>query len=133
FVSAKRVFGPEIARTDAVSATEQTRGFFRLQSRQNTAKFLHLMGFAERDANISRERIVSRKTFVGALDDNDVLFAAQRVDNGGFGERADNVDMNRADFGVALLAQIVAGSVNVFGGATKGDKDRVCVLGPVFG
>ena len=70
------MFGPEIPGTDAVSAAEQAWRFLRLQRRQNAAKFLHFMGFAEGHANVACQWIVSSQTFVGALDDNNVLLAA---------------------------------------------------------
>src|SRR5439155_22475545 len=133
FVGAEGVLGPEITRTDAVSAAEQAWRFLRLQRRQDAAKFLHFMSFAEGHANVARERIVPGQTFVGAFDDNNVLLAAQRIDHGGFGEWADDVDMNRANFGIALLAQVVTGSVDVFSSATERNENRVSVLSSIFG
>src|ERR1043166_5180867 len=70
-VSAQRVLGPKIARTDAVSAAEQTRRFLRRERRQFTAEFVGLEGFAQRDANIARQRIVASEALIGALDNDD--------------------------------------------------------------
>ena len=46
--------------------------------------------------------------------DDDVLLSAQRIDDGCFRERPDDIDVNRADLGVALLAQIIACCLDIF-------------------
>ncbi len=128
FVSAKRVFRAKIARTDAVSAPENARRFFRLERGQRTAEFRDFIGLAQRDADVARERIVAGHAFVGAFENDDVLLAAQRVDDGGFGERTNDVDVNGTDLGVALVAQVIARGLDVVRGATERDENRVGIV-----
>src|SRR5438046_2321380 len=73
FISTENVFRTEIARADAVTAAENARDFVRGERGQCAAKFRDLVRFAKRGADIARERVVAGETFVGALDDDDVL------------------------------------------------------------
>src|SRR4051812_4229456 len=94
---------------------------------------MHLVGFAERHANIAGERIIAGHAFVGAFENDDVLLAAQRIDNRRFGEGANDVDVDRAGFGVALVAQVIAGGFDVFRRATERDENGIGVFGLIFG
>src|SRR5688572_17769876 len=75
-VGAERVLRTEIARTDAVSAAEKSRRLRGRERRKRAAEFRRLVGLAQRHANVARERIVARKSFVRAFEDDDVLLAA---------------------------------------------------------
>src|SRR5262249_39649991 len=48
------------------------------------------------------------------------------------GERANDVDVNRADFGVALIAQIIASGFDVVRGAAERDEHGIGIVGLVF-
>jgi hypothetical protein len=130
---APSVFRPEIARTDAVSAAEQTRHFPGRRGRHLTLIKVCLERLAERGADVAGERVVAGQAFVGALDDDDVLLAAEGVDDRGLGEGPDDVDVNGTDLGVALVTQVIAGFLDVFRGATERDEDRVRVVALVLG
>ncbi len=132
-VSAQRVLRPKVARPDAVSASEQTGRLLCRQSRQAAAEFMGLQRLAQRDANVTRERIVPRQALVGALDDDDVLFALQRPDDCSLGEGPHDVDVNGPDLGIALFAQVIAGLLDVLSRAAQRNENRVGVLGFVFG
>ena len=97
-----------------------------------TAELGRLVGLAEGDADVAGEGVVARHTFIRALDDDDVLLAAKRLNDRGFGEGADDVDVDGADLGIALLAQPVAGFLDVLCRTSERDEDRVCVLAFVF-
>ena len=51
----------------------------------------------ERGANVAAQRIVAGESFVGALEDDDVLLALERGDDGRLGEGANHVDVDGAD------------------------------------
>ena len=128
-ISAEGMFGAEIARADAISAAENARRLLRASMpamrRRISCASLRL---AERDADVAGQRIVAGDAFVGAFEDDDVLFAAQRVDDRRFGERTNHVDVNRADLGIALFAQIIARGFDVVRRATERDENRVRIV-----
>ena len=131
FVGAEGMLGAEIAGADAVTAAEEAR---RLGGREGgqrgaEAKFGGFGRFAEGAADFASEGIVAGHALVGALEDDDVFLAAEGCDDGGFGEGADDVDVDGADLGVALFAEVVAGGLDVVGGAAEGDEDGVGVGG----
>src|ERR1043166_3767514 len=132
-VSAEDMLGTEIAGADAVGTAEEARGFLGSHFRNFTMETESFVGFAESDADVARERVVAGETFIGAFQDDDTAFSAESVDDGGFREGADDVNVDGADFGVALFAEIIAGGIDVFGGATERDEDGIGILGFVFG
>ncbi len=88
----------------------------------------------ESAVRMSRPSGLSRREgFVGALEDDDVLLALEGGDDGGFGEGADDVDVDGADLDAAGLAQVVDGGFDVFSGRAEGDEDGVGVVGLVLG
>src|SRR5437660_5448799 len=132
-VSSEGVLGPEIPGTDSVSSTKQSRRFLRGQRGQHAAKFLSLQRFAKSDADVAGQRIIPSKTFVGALQYDDVLLALERTDDRCLGKRTDDVDVNRSDLGVALLSEVIASFLDVFGRAAQRDENRVRIPRFVFG
>ena len=127
-VGAQGVFRPKVPRTDAVTTTEDARGFFGSDRRQIAAELGGLLALAQRGADVARHGVVPGKSFVGALDDDDVFFATQRIDDRRLGEGADDVQVNGSYLGVALFAEIVAGGLDILGGATERHKHRVGVF-----
>ena len=99
---------------------------------QGAAELRGFVGLAQGDADVARQRIVARHAFIGAFEDDDVLLAAQRVDDGRFRERADDVDVDGADLRVALLAQVIACGLDVVRGATERDEHRVGIVALVL-
>src|SRR5688572_17713443 len=113
------MLGTEIARANAVRAAEQARRLLRSKCGQCATKLHSFIGLAQRYADVTRERIVASQPFIRSFEDDDVLFASQRVDDRGFGERSNDIDVNRADLGVALLAQVITRRLNVVRRAAK--------------
>ena len=56
-----------------------------------------------------------------------MLLPAQRLNDGGLREGTDDIDVDRPDPGVAVVAQVVTSRLDVVGGAAEGDEHRVCV------
>jgi hypothetical protein len=75
-----------------------------------------LDGLGDGGTNVAAEWIVAGEGFVGALEDDDVLLALERVDDGGFREGAKDVDVDGADGDAAGLAQVVDGCFDIFCG-----------------
>jgi hypothetical protein len=86
----------------------------------------------ERGANVAAERIVAGQRFVCALENDDVLLALERGNDGGFGEGTNDVDVDGADADAAGLAQVVDRGLDVFSGRAEGDEDGVGVVGLVL-
>ena len=131
-VRAERVLRPEVARADAVTAPEDTRGFLRRNGRQVAAELDHFLTLAQRGADVPGQRVVAGHALVGALENNDVFLASQRLDDRRLGEGAYDVDVDRSHLGIALIAQIVAGGLDVLRRAAKRDEHRVGVAGLVL-
>ena len=93
-VGADDVLGAEVARAQAVAAAEEARHLGE-RDRGQAADALH--GLRKCGANVAAQRIVAGERFVGALQNDDVLLALERVHDGGLGEGADDVDMDGAD------------------------------------
>ena len=93
-VRAERVLRPEVARADAVTAPEDTRGFLRRNGRQVAAELDHFLTLAQRGADVPGQRVVAGHALVGALENNDVFLASQRLDDRRLGEGADDVDVD---------------------------------------
>lgn len=132
FVSAQGVFGAEIARTDTVAAAENARHFFGSNAGERSAKFFRLQRLGEGGADVAAERVVASEAFIGAFENDDVLFAAKSIDDGSFREGANDVDVNGADRGEALFAEVIDGGFDVFGSAAERDENRFGVGGFVF-
>ena len=94
--------------------------------------FAALQALGKRGANIAAQRIVAGQCLVGALDDDYIFLAAQGIDHRRLGERPDDVDVNGADFGIALFAQIIAGTLHIFRRATERHKYSVRILCAIF-
>jgi hypothetical protein len=92
-----------------------------------------LDGLRERGADVAAQRVVAGERFVGALEDDDVLLALERGDDGGLREGANDVDVDGADADAAGLAQVVDGGFDVFSGRAERDEDGVGVVGLVLG
>jgi len=76
FIGAEGVLWPEITRTDAVSPAEKGAVFPQASTQEERHRISRLHGLLPKgDTNIPREWIVSGQTFIGALDDNNVLLA----------------------------------------------------------
>ena len=121
-IRADDVLGTEVAGAQAVGAADDLRGFLGGQ-----------VGLAERGADFAAERVVRSHGFVGALKDDDVLLALEGLDDGGFGERTNDVDVDGADAGAACLAQVIDGRLNVFRSRAEGDEHGIGVVGLVLG
>src|SRR6266850_1254370 len=128
FVSAEGVLGAKIARTDAIRAAEHLWRFLGSEGRDFAAMFQGLVCFAERDADIAGQGVVAGQTFVGAFENDHATLAAQRIDNGGLGEWADDIDMDGTDLGIALFAEVIASGFDVFAGAAERDEDGIGVV-----
>src|ERR1039457_2700092 len=87
------VFGTEIARSQTVGAGEDARSFFGCKRRQAESRGMSfaLEGLVQSSADVASERIVAAHGFVGALENNDIFLALERLDDGGFREGADDV------------------------------------------
>lgn len=132
FIRAQRVLGPEVARADAIRAAEQPRRLRLRERRHRAAEFQRLIRLAQRHADVARQRVVAGETLVRAFEDDDILFATQRIDDRGLGERADDVDVNRADLRVALFAEVIARGLDVLRTAAERDEHGVRILGAIF-
>ena len=86
----------------------------------------------ERGADVAAERIVAGERFIGAFEDDDVLLALERGDDGGFREGADDVDVDGADFDALDVAEVVDGGFDVFCGGSEGDENGVSVVALVL-
>ena len=124
FISAEAVLGPKISRTNAVRAAEQPWRFLRAQRRQVTSVFEDLVRLSQGDADVPRQRIISRHAFIGSLQDDHILLPAQRIDDRRFRKWPEHIDVDRADPGIALAAQIIARGLNVLRRATQRHKHR---------
>jgi hypothetical protein len=129
-VGAEDVLGAEVAGAETIGAGDDL-GDFSERDFGNAGGALD--GLAQRGADVLAERIVGGESFVGALEDDDVLLAADSFDDGRFGEGANHIDVDGADAGVAGLAEVVNGGFDVFRRRTEGDEDGVRVLGLVLG
>ena len=92
-VRAERVLGPEVARAEAVHAGEQPRHLVGGDRREAR---LVLQRLVQRGADVAPHRVVAGQRLVGALEDDDVLLAGQRLDDRRFGERTEHVRVDRA-------------------------------------
>ena len=131
-VRAERVLRPEVARADAVAAAENARGFLGRDGRQFAAELGRFLPLAQRGADVAGQRVVAGHALVGALENDDGFLAAQRLDDRRLGEGAYDVDVDRSHLGIALIAQIVAGGLDVLRRAAKRDEHRVGVVGLVL-
>ena len=129
FICADNVLGAEVARTQAIAAAEDPR---HLSQRDGGQAFGGLHGLGEGGANVAAQRIVAGQSLVGPLQDDDVLLALERGDDGGLGEGANHIDVDGADAGPALLAQIIDCGLDVFGRRAERDKDRLRVVNLVL-
>ena len=129
FVGTEGVFGSKIAGTDPVAAVEKAGHLFgRNRAHAVVGAFVSFGGFGQSDADVAPERVVAGESFVGPLDDDDLFFPAQGFDHGSLGKWTQHVDVDGADFGVPLIAQIIAGFLDVFRGTTERDKHGVGVI-----
>ena len=133
-VCADDVLGAEVARAEAVAAAIDVGHFVERDRGQafggRMSCSLDCLG--ERGADVAAERVVAGEGFVGALEDDDVLLALERFDDGRLGEGANDVDVDGADFDAAGLAQVVDGGFDVFRGGAEGDEDGFGVVGLVL-
>ncbi len=129
------VLGAEVARAEAVGAGVDVGHFCDGEGGQALGGRMAfgLNGLRERGADVAAQWIVAGEGFVGALQDDDVLLALERGHDGGFGEGANDVDVDGADASAAGLAQVVDRGLDVFGGRAEGDEDGVGVFGLVLG
>jgi len=107
------VLGTEVARAEAVRAAVDLGNLGERNRRQT---FDRLNSFGKRGANVAAQRIVAGKSFVGALQNDDILFPLERGHDGGFREGANHVDVDGADACTAGFTQVVDGSLDVFSG-----------------
>ena len=78
------VLGAEVAGAEAVGAAEDARDFGQLDLR--AGRQYPARPCDERGADVAAQRVVGAQRFVGALQDDDVLLAAQRLNDGGLRE-----------------------------------------------
>ena len=123
------VLGSEVAGAEPIAAADDAGDFGQLDFGDAGSS---LDCFGKRGANVAAERVVGAEGFVSALEDDDVLFAAEGFDDGGLRERADDIDVDGADGGAAGFAEIVDGGFNVFRSRAEGDEDGLGVVGLVF-
>ena len=99
FVGADDVLGAEVARAEAVAAGVDVRHFVQRHRGQTFGGAVSrgLDRLRQRGADVAAQRIVAGEGFVGALEDDDVLLALERGDDGRLGEGADDVDVDGAD------------------------------------
>src|SRR5262249_61658891 len=76
--------------------------------------------------------IVAGHRLAGALEDEEVLLAPQRLDDGGLREGAEDVDVDRADGGIPPLTQMVDRRLDVFGRRSERHEDRLRISGSVL-
>ena len=131
FVRAEDVLGPEIARAQTVDAVEEARHLVRRDRAE--ASLRGCSALCERGADVAAHGVVAGHRLVGALENDHVLLARERLDHGRFGEGADDVQVDGADFGVAPLAQVVDGGLDVLRRRAERDEHGVRVLGLVLG
>src|SRR5215471_8404186 len=93
-VRPKGVFRPKIARADAIGATENPRRLLESEGWDGAAVLLGFESFAQRDADIAGERVVSGQAFVGTFYNDDLFLSAQGIDDRCLGKGAQDVDMN---------------------------------------
>ena len=113
------VLGTEVARADAVGAAEEAGRFVWRDAGERAAVARGFVGLAQGHTNVTGQRVVAGQAFVGPLEDDDARLAAQRLDDGLFREGANDVDVDRADLCVALVAQVIAGRLDVLGRAAE--------------
>ena len=89
-------------------------------------------GLGKRGADVAAQRIVAGHGLVGALQNDDVLLALERVNDGGLREGANDIDVDGADACAASLAQIIDRGLDIFSGRAERDEDRFGVVGLVF-
>ena len=87
---------------------------------------------AQRRPDFPAHGVVSRHGFVRTLENDDVALAGQRPDDGGLREGPEDVQVNRTNFGVAPLPQIVNGRLDIFSRRAERHKYRVRVLRLIF-
>lgn len=80
------------------------------------------VGFGEGGADFASKWVVAGEGFVGAFENDDGFFSLQRIDDGGLGERTDDVDVDGAHLGAARRTEMVDGGFDVFGGGAQGDE-----------
>ena len=133
-VCANDVLGAEVARAKAVGAAKMCgTSFMARAGRPSDGRMAFVLnGLGESGADVAAKGIVAGQGFVGALEDDDVLLALEGGDDGGLGEGANDVDMNRADFDAASLAQVVDRGFDIFCSGAEGDEDGVGVVGFVL-
>ena len=90
------MLGAEVARAEAVAAADRCAAL-RPASICGQARRVPCDGLGERGANVAAQRVVAGQRFVGALEDDDVLLALERCNDGRLGEGADDVDVDGAD------------------------------------
>ena len=92
-----------------------------------------LNGLGECGANVAAERVVAGKSFVSSLEDDDVLLALERGNDGRFREGANDIDVNGTDRCPARLAKVIDCGFDVLSGRAERDEDSVGVCSFVFG
>src|SRR6476620_7471973 len=132
-IGAEDVFRPEIARAQPIGTTEQPGCFFRPERREYPAESLHFVRFAEGHADVASQGIIASHTFIGALDKNYVLLAAKGIDYRSLRKWANDIDVNGADLRIALLTEVIAGRIDIFGRTAQGNKNGIRVLSSVLG
>ena len=129
-VRADRVLGTKVARSQAVDAGEQARHPIRRQ-RRDARLALHRL--VQRGADVAAHRVVAGHRLVGALEDDDVLLARERLHDRRLRERTDDVEMDRSDRRARSRPQIVDAGFDVLRRRSERDKHGVRVLGLVLG
>ena len=134
FVCAQNVLGPEIAGTQTVDAGKEPRHLVRRNGGEIRFRDVVLRDerLGQRRPDFPAHGVVSRHGLVRALENDDVALAGQRPDDGGLRERPEDVQVNRANFGVAPLPQIVNGRLDIFSRRAERHKYSVRVLRLIF-
>ena len=66
--------------------------------------------------------------FVSPFEDDDILLALERGNNGSLGEGTDDIDVDGADLDTLGFAEVVDGGFDVFSGGAERDEDSVGVV-----
>jgi len=135
FVGTEDVFGAEVARSAAVDAGEESWHLRGCKSRQagDDGMAVGPQRLAKCSADVTAHGIVARHGLVGAFQHDDVLLARQRVDDRGFREGANDIEMDGANRRAAVLAEVIDRSLDVFSRRTQRHEYRVSIFSPVTG
>jgi len=133
-VGAEDALGAEVARAHPVGATEDARRLLGRHGRQAglVGEVVTFQGLRQHRADVAGHRQIGGERLVRAFEDDDVLLAPERADDGRLREGADHVQVDRADPRVACGAEVVDGGFDVLRRRAERQEDRVGIFGAVL-